>query len=606
MGIDGLQQQNQINLQKLLKTMKVGQAGKIGASKRIDPKMTMNGSIFDGTANMVSGTTQTQAARRTAFSGTIGNVANANVAKSVSGLSSARHTGSSQPANSKDNGKDLDISNYDFDNLTQVPESELKDLKTQLTTLKDSNAPLYLLNGIKTKLGKVNSEILKRSESFGNKVENDNKNPKPTQTKTEDNESSRDAKNSAVSAKKFASLSKVGANRSSRISTSSVNAQGDIEKDEKSLKKAMQNGNRLISNNEKLIEKESKKIEQIVAENDKEAAEIEALSVKIEGISAKSSSKVSKADTPPDDNSPQQPIDNNDNSSQITDLQAQIGGKSQKISTNSKKIGSSQAKITKFKAQSGKTIRRLSRTAKSYQARISTSTKIIQQNQQENSKIHEIADKTIQVGQVTSTVGSITKHVGQVMQLSAHTMAAGIAFERVGITTQAIGDYTQTAGNLTKSIAFAADGDLRGAFMSAGAAAMTGASAMKNTKAISQTVAKGDALKKATQAAKAAEAQAKEAATKGVSGQAATKVGKEASKVATKEATGQVTNAAGKEAAKQGSAVVVKKFGADDLMELGGQLQQLGAMFPPKQPKQTAGIANRGFSRNISRRRKIA
>ena len=127
MGIDGLQSQNQINLQKLLKTMKTGQAGRTGMSKRIDQRFTKEGSIFDGTANMVSGTSQTQAARRTAFSGTIGNVANANVAKSVSGLSGAKQTGTAQQAKGQDN-KDIDISNYDFDNLTQVSESELQNL----------------------------------------------------------------------------------------------------------------------------------------------------------------------------------------------------------------------------------------------------------------------------------------------------------------------------------------------------------------------------------------------------------------------------------------------------------------------------------------------
>ena len=191
MGIDGL----------LLKAMKTGQAGKAGMSKRIDPKMTMNGSIFDGTANMVSGTTQTQATNRTAFSGTINNVANANVAKSVSGLSSAKPAHSAQRTRGQEDNKDIDISNYDFDNLTQVSESELQGLKSELTELKDSNAPLFLLNGIKTKLGKVNNEISKRAEASGNKVDEkqDNK-----ELKNNNEPSATDGKLSAKDAKSIA------------------------------------------------------------------------------------------------------------------------------------------------------------------------------------------------------------------------------------------------------------------------------------------------------------------------------------------------------------------------------------------------------------------
>ena len=84
----------------------------------------------------------------------------------------------------------------------------------------------------------------------------------------------------------------------------------------------------------------------------------------------------------------------------------------------------------------------------------------------------------------------------------------------------------------------------------------------------------------------------------GVSAKEAKSIAKQASKSAAKSGvTGSATSVA-----KSG----IKKFGADDLMELGGQLQQLGAMLPQKQNNSATGVNNRGFSGSISRRRKIA
>jgi phosphosulfolactate synthase (CoM biosynthesis protein A) len=149
--------------------------------------------------------------------------------------------------------------------------------------------------------------------------------------------------------------------------------------------------------------------------------------------------------------------------------------------------------------------------------------------------------------------------------------------------------------------------------MSAGAAAMSGASAMKNTKALGQMSSKAAAVKDAANAAKEAGAKAKEAALKEASAEgtksvgktaekAAAKVGKEAAKSSYKSALGEAAEKTGNSAIKSG----IKKFGADDLMELGGQLQQLGAMLPQKQNNSATGVNNRGFSGSISKRRKIA
>ena len=141
--------------------MNNGQMKKAGLSK-LPAHLTMNGSVFNAPGVKATGNTQASTAAQTAQ-----NVVDVNTAKSVSNVSSATSsssTSSTQGAQGQDDGKNIDLSQYDFDNLTSVGDGDLKLIKQELTDLKNSDIPRFLENSIKTKLDKVNNEISKRSE----------------------------------------------------------------------------------------------------------------------------------------------------------------------------------------------------------------------------------------------------------------------------------------------------------------------------------------------------------------------------------------------------------------------------------------------------------
>ena len=162
MCINGVNQN--LDIQKLMQAMKNGQINKAGLSKKVPIHMTMNGSVFNmpgvksPAASNVQGNIQAQ---------TTQNVVAANTAKSVSNVSATSSTSSSQRtqgAQGQQDNKDIDLSQYDFDNLTSVGDGDLKLIKNELTELKNSDIPRFLENSIKTKLDKVNNEMQKRAE----------------------------------------------------------------------------------------------------------------------------------------------------------------------------------------------------------------------------------------------------------------------------------------------------------------------------------------------------------------------------------------------------------------------------------------------------------
>ena len=173
MSINGVN--SNIDIQKLLKTMKNGQAQKSGLSSKVPAHMTMNGSIFKANTNQVSGNFETTSSNKTASArqtSATESLLKANTAKSVDQASktgSSQRTDRAEQKNEKeDNAKRIDISNIDFDNLTSCSASELDDLKQQLTEMKDSNVPRYLQNSADKKLNRVKSEISKRASNVSN------------------------------------------------------------------------------------------------------------------------------------------------------------------------------------------------------------------------------------------------------------------------------------------------------------------------------------------------------------------------------------------------------------------------------------------------------
>ena len=161
-----------MDIQKLLKMMKGGQAKKAGLTSKVPVHMTMNGSVFNAKANTVS--SQNAKINNQVQTNQAGNVVRTNTAKSVSDIQNTQPAAKTEKAETKqqaartesrNENEKIDIGNYDFDNLTAVPDGELNDLKDELTELKDKNLPRFITNGIEKKLGKVNSEMQKRASN---------------------------------------------------------------------------------------------------------------------------------------------------------------------------------------------------------------------------------------------------------------------------------------------------------------------------------------------------------------------------------------------------------------------------------------------------------
>ena len=125
------------------------------AQVNTDKSMTKDGSVFDaGRTNNAARAQETVSAVNTQATNNVNNQNNAAKAN--------QNTNNTQAA--EDDKKSLDISNIDFDNLTGVTDAELKNLKGELTELKDDpNLSRAMENSINSKLKKVNSEMKDRA-----------------------------------------------------------------------------------------------------------------------------------------------------------------------------------------------------------------------------------------------------------------------------------------------------------------------------------------------------------------------------------------------------------------------------------------------------------
>ena len=111
LSINGVNQNTDI--QKLLKLMKANKGANAGMSKKVDSRMTKDGSIFAKTVSSTSNNKSTISSNNSIQSRTIGNVQSANVAKSISNVSATSSTSASTRADetkSRDNNEKLDLS----------------------------------------------------------------------------------------------------------------------------------------------------------------------------------------------------------------------------------------------------------------------------------------------------------------------------------------------------------------------------------------------------------------------------------------------------------------------------------------------------------------
>ena len=243
--------------------MKGGQVKKAGLTSKVPVHMTMNGSVFNAKANTVS--SQNARINNQVQTNQAGNVVRTNTAKSVSDIQNTQPAAKTerlklnnkqQELTHRNENEKVDIGNYDFDNLTAVPDGELNDLKEELTELKDKNLPRFITNGIEKKLSKVNSEMQKRASNVaGGDKKEEVKNQefsakKGDQAQGEAESASNDAKAATAQTERGTSEMKDSASEMKSLDKK-------MKKDDKKFKKQMKAEEKAIQKISKRDEKTS-------------------------------------------------------------------------------------------------------------------------------------------------------------------------------------------------------------------------------------------------------------------------------------------------------------------------------------------------------------
>lgn len=238
---------------------------------------------------------------------------------------------------------------------------------------------------------------------------------------------------------------------------------------------------------------------------------------------------------------------NNDNAQQLEGLSSQLD------SSLAKMEGYSKANV-KLQQVAQRQVKQMNMTNQSYIKQNNANQTAMDNEHKVADKVIDVAGKVDTVGQITSTTGMAVSIIGQILEKcpTPYTAAIGGTVHGIGETVKAVGSYASCAANVTKTVAYATEGDIKNALMSAGSAIMSGASAAAST---------GAATKAFENAGKMY--------------QAAGDVGKTAAEKAA--AVKDIVKGAA-EGAKQGGSQVLQQT-----MQLGGAVQQISQFVPGQQ-----------------------
>jgi len=391
--------------------------------------------------------------------------------------------------------------------------------------------------------------------------------------------------------------------------------------DEKKFKKQMQT-------EQKQIEKKQQEIEQTNTEiTEKEAALAETQTNQEALIAA-----LSNGATP----------------SKQAELQPQIQTNAVTLTDKSAEIAALKENVSTVTILNTKKVQHLRKTAKTFVSTMKAKSKTSQKAETTADKILKTADTISQIAGIASMVGSITSRIGNAMVTAGNTViiantpllsnpitaggaAAAIATATAtqvvpGTTTSIVGESVSLAANITnaaasatKAVIYAEQGNIAGAIMATGSAIMSGVSAGQNISQIGQLNQMADSANSVTAAAQSAADSTKaagDAATVGVTDEAAKQEilkgvdnSAEVNKImspamdGTKDAAGKAASDAlsKTDALKEGQKTAqktttkgfnelsknFKKFGIDDVMQIGGALQTAGSMVASKNDGKT-------------------
>ena len=176
------------------------------------------------------------------------------------------------------------------------------------------------------------------------------------------------------------------------------------------------------------------------------------------------------------------------NRSRVSELQTYIGAKVGLLQQNGKAIYSLQRSQSRVLA-------RMNRMNARYVKVQRSNTKAIQNQQNQTNKVAETASKIEEISAMTQAGGQALALLGEALiaagsiggWFGSGLVAVGMVMKKVGTVAELVGQYGQAAAGVTKTAAYAAEGNLMGAMMSAASAAQSGMAAAKSTANIGKT-----------------------------------------------------------------------------------------------------------------------
>lgn len=176
------------------------------------------------------------------------------------------------------------------------------------------------------------------------------------------------------------------------------------------------------------------------------------------------------------------------NRARAGELQTYIGAKVGLLQQNGRTIYSLQ------RVQS-RVLTRMNRMNARYIRVQHTNTKAIENQQNKTNEVAETAAKAEQISAMTQTGGQALALLGEALiaagsiggGFGAGLVSVGMVMKKVGTVAEMVGQYGQAAAGLTKTAAYAADGELCAAMMSAASAVQSGMAAAKSTATIGKT-----------------------------------------------------------------------------------------------------------------------
>lgn len=251
---------------------------------------------------------------------------------------------------------------------------------------------------------------------------------------------------------------------------------------------------------EKELKKTNQELEKVLKESEEAQTEIDNAQSELESLLGSNSFSINGQDG-----------GSSANSDRIKELQSIIGAKTSVVQQNGRVIYSLQR-------SSARTLKQMNVTNKAYVKTQNINKKNIEENQSTTDKVIKVATTIEQVSALVSQVGQAVNYAGQGLvalgsasfisgPAAAALISAGTVMQKVGKVADMVGQYGQAAANVTKTAAYAADGNLAGAFQSAAAAVQTGVAASKSTANLKKDFAAIDqAAQEATEKAAANQA----------------------------------------------------------------------------------------------------